>query len=325
MNEPNAPLAARKPLVSLVIPCYNESEALPHFLQRLEPLCQSLTSFEFEWVFIDDGSKDNTWDILTQLCSLHPHRRALQLSRNFGKEAALSCGIHASHGEAVIPLDCDLQDPPELIQVFLEIWQREGFEVVLAQRVNRDSDSWMKRLTAHWFYRLQSSLSRVPIPANVGDFRLMDRCVVEQLKQLGETERFMKGLFAWVGFKTKTVPFTRPSRVAGSTQFSGWKLWNFALDGITSFSTFPLRIWTYLGALIFLFNSVYIGIIMLRVFLFGVDVPGYASLLVVHLSVASLQFICLGVLGEYIGRIYMESKKRPVYIVRKSIPSSPRT
>jgi glycosyltransferase involved in cell wall biosynthesis len=244
----------------------------------------------------------------------------LEFSRNFGKEPAMTAGIDATSGDCVIPIDADLQDPPALIAEMLKKWQ-DGAEVVLAKRVDRSTDSYAKRTTALMFYRLHNTLSGLQIPENVGDYRLMDRVVVDALKQLPERQRFMKGLFAWVGFKTATVEYVRDARLVGDSKFSGWKLWNFAIEGITSFSLVPLKVWTYVGGIGALFAFCYAVFVVIKTLVFGIDVPGYASLLVVILFFGSLQLICLGVLGEYIGRIYFESKQRPLYLIRKRYSS----
>jgi glycosyltransferase involved in cell wall biosynthesis len=240
----------------------------------------------------------------------------LELSRNFGKEAALTAGLDAADGDAVIPIDADLQDPPELIAAMVAAW-RAGAEVVLARRSDRSSDRLVKRQSATLFYRLHNRLSKTKIPENVGDFRLIDRVVVEALKRLPERQRFMKGLFAWVGFRTVTIDYVRAGRAAGRSKFSGFALWNFALEGFTSFSTTPLKIWTYLGAASALFTLAYAAFIIIRTILRGNDVPGYASLLVAVLFFGSVQLMSIGLLGEYIGRIYLETKQRPTYLIRK--------
>ena len=240
--------------------------------------------------------------------------RIINFSRNFGKEAALTAGLDKARGEAAIPIDVDLQDPPELIKELVARW-REGYDVVLAKRANRTSDSFAKRVSADLFYKLNGKISNVDIPNNVGDFRLMSKRVVEALKQLPENQRFMKGLFAWVGFKTVVIEYVREKREAGQSSFNGWKLWNFALDGITSFSTLPLRIWLYIGALVSFLSFLYGSFIILKTLIFGVDLPGYASLAVIMLFLGGIQLIGIGILGEYIGRIYSESKRRPSYII----------
>ena len=302
--------------LSLVVPFYNEEEGIDSFYRAIVPILEGIPGTDFEVVCVDDGSRDRTLDLLLDLSRKDPRFRVVELSRNFGKEAALTAGIDAAEGEAVVPIDADLQDPPELIPVLVEEW-RKGADMVLAHRSDRSSDSFMKRKTAELFYRIHNRLSNVRIPENVGDFRLMDRAVVDALKTLPERQRFMKGLFTWVGFRTVTVSYVRKPRLSGTTKLSPWKLWNFALEGITSFSTLPLRIWTYVGVAGALAAFLYGSFIALRTIFYGVDVPGYASLLVSILFIGSLQLISIGVLGEYIGRIYLEAKQRPPYIVRK--------
>jgi glycosyltransferase involved in cell wall biosynthesis len=240
----------------------------------------------------------------------------VDLTRNFGKEAALTAAIFEARGELIVPFDADLQDPPDVIGKLVEKW-RDGYEVVLAKRANRESDSLLKKWTALFFYRIHNDVADVPIPENVGDFRLFTRDVRDALKALPESCRFMKGLFAWVGFRTATVEYTREARAAGKSKFSGWKLWNFALEGITSFSTLPLRVWTYLGLSVAFFALTRAVWLIVRTMIYGVDVPGYASLATAILLLGGIQLIGIGVLGEYVGRIYLESKQRPVYLVRQ--------
>ena len=268
----------------------------------------------YEIVFINDGSRDNTLNVLLNAKQNFKNIRIINFSRNFGKEAALTAGLDKARGEAAIPIDVDLQDPPELIKELVAKW-REGYDVVLAKRADRTSDSFSKRVSADLFYKLNGKISNVDIPNNVGDFRLMSKRVVEALKQLPENQRFMKGLFAWVGFKTVVIEYVREKREAGQSSFNGWKLWNFALDGITSFSTLPLRIWLYIGALVSFLSFLYGSFIILKTLIFGVDLPGYASLAVIMLFLGGIQLIGIGILGEYIGRIYSESKRRPSYII----------
>ena len=290
---------------------------IDHFYSGMSPILSINIGCNFEVICVDDGSTDSTLAELIELTKKDTRFRVLEFSRNFGKEAALSAGIDFANGDAVIPIDADLQDPPELIIKMVQLW-KDGAEVVLAKRVDRSTDSFMKRKTASLFYKLHNKLSTsMRIPENVGDFRLMDRVVVDALKQLPERQRFMKGLFAWVGFKSVTVEYSRSSRSAGETKFSGWRLWNFALEGITSFSLVPLKIWTYLGLFGAFLAFLYASFIIIRTLIFGIVLPGYASLLVVVLFFGSLQLISLGILGEYIGRIYFETKNRPLYIVRK--------
>ena len=301
------------PTISIIAPCYNEEETIEPFLRRIEEILTQINE-PYEIVFINDGSKDNTLNILLNAKQNFKNIRIINFSRNFGKEAALTAGLDKARGEAAIPIDVDLQDPPELIKELVAKW-REGYDVVLAKRADRTSDSFSKRVSADLFYKLNGKISNVDIPNNVGDFRLMSKRVVEALKQLPENQRFMKGLFAWVGFKTTVIEYAREKREAGQSSFNGWKLWNFALDGITSFSTLPLRIWLYIGALVSFLSFLYGSFIILKTLIFGVDLPGYASLAVIMLFLGGIQLIGIGILGEYIGRIYSESKRRPSYII----------
>lgn len=312
----NAPNELKRNFVSIVVPFYNEAEGVEDFYQAVLSVLEGVPNIRFEVICVDDGSSDNTLLKLIDLTKRDSRFRVIELSRNFGKEAALTAGIDAACGDAVIPMDADLQDPPELIPALISEWKK-GAEVVLARRTDRSSDTFMKRKTAEFFYRIHNHLSSVKIPENVGDFRLMDRVAVDALKQLPERQRFMKGLFAWIGFNTVTVDYIRNPRLAGATKFSGWKLWNFALEGISSFSTAPLKIWTYLGAIGTIASFIYASFIIIRTLIYGVDLPGYASLLVVVLFFGSLQLISVGILGEYIGRIYLETKQRPTYLVRR--------
>ena len=303
-------------LVSIVTPFYNEGDGVTQFYNAFIKLMSTLPNYDFEIICVDDGSEDGTLNSLVAIADMDNRFIILELSRNFGKEAAMTAGIDAANGDCVIPIDADLQDPPELISSMLKEWQ-EGAEVVLARRIDRSTDTYSKRKTAAMFYRFHNLLSSLQIPENVGDFRLMDRIAVDALKQLPERQRFMKGLFAWVGFHTVTVDYIRQSRSTDTTKFSGWKLWNFAIEGITSFSLVPLKIWTYIGGLCAIFAFFYAAFIIIRTMIYGIDMPGYASLLVVMLFFGSLQLISIGVIGEYIGRIYFETKKRPLYLIKK--------
>lgn len=314
--QPNHQDPHDAPLLSLVAPFYNEGEALHLFFARVVPILESIDGMQFEIVCVNDGSADDTLPKLVAVSHADPRVRVVDLTRNFGKEAALTAGLDEALGDAVIPIDADLQDPPELIPTLVAHW-RKGAEVVLAQRANRACDSFLKRVTAAAYYRIHNRLSDLKLPENVGDFRLMDRAVVNALKQLPERHRFMKGLFAWVGFSTVIVQYEREKRSAGTSKFSGWRLWNFALEGITSFSTLPLRSWTYLGALVAALAFCYGAFIILRTMIFGVVVPGYASELSLMLFFGGLQMIGLGMIGEYVGRIYDEAKGRPIYLVNR--------
>lgn len=305
-----------KRLISIVAPFFNEELCANRYFERMFTVINALHLHTFELVCIDDGSSDATLSVLLGHAALDKRIKVVELSRNFGKEAALTAGLDASIGDAVIPIDSDLQDPPELISRMIAEWQ-SGAEVVLARRADRSADSLLKRTTAKLFYRIHNFSSTVPIPSNVGDFRLMDRKVVDALSSLPERQRFMKGLFAWVGFRTVTIDYVREARVAGQTKFSPWKLWNFALEGITSFSTAPLKIWMYLGGVGALMSMAYALYIFIRTLILGVELPGYASLFVSSLFFGSVQLIGIGMLGEYIGRIYLESKQRPLYVIRQ--------
>ncbi|WP_322069874.1 glycosyltransferase family 2 protein [Paraburkholderia bannensis] len=305
-----------KPLVSMVVPFYNEGEAVERFFEKLVPVLEDVASIRFEIVCINDGSSDATLDKLVDASARDARIRVIDLTRNFGKEAALTAGIDEAFGDAVIPIDADLQDPPSLIPVMIEHW-RAGADVVAARRANRDCDTWTKRTAAGLYYRVHNALAEVKLPENVGDFRLMDREVVNALRRLPERRRFMKGLFAWLGYRTVIVDYEREARSAGHSKFSGWRLWNFALEGITGFSTVPLRIWTYIGLSIAAGAFLYGGFIVARTMLFGNPVPGYASLLSVLLFMGGIELIGIGVVGEYVGRIYHETKGRPVYLVRR--------
>ena len=307
-----------KLLVSLVCPFHNEETGVVAFYKALTHEFSQLDAFDFEVLCIDDGSKDRTLEQLIALTQKDPRFQVLELSRNFGKEAALTAGLDRTQGDLIIPLDSDLQDPPSLIGRLIRAWEESGADVVLAERVDRQSDSLSKRLSAAAFYDTYNYLAHVKIPTNVGDCRLMTRIVVDALKLLPEKQRFMKGLFAWVGFKTDTIAYVRQSRMTGTTKFSGWKLWNFALEGITSFSSLPVRIWTYLGVFGAFITVLYGSFILIRTLIYGVDLPGYPSLFVAVLFLGSIQLIGIGVLGEYIGRTYMEAKRRPTYLIRKT-------
>lgn len=302
--------------LSLVIPIFNEEDSVIPFIERVNCVFHNQPSINLEFIFVDDGSTDFTLNKLLECQKKDSRIKVIELSRNFGKEAALTSGIQAAKGQVIVPIDVDLQDPPELIVEMIAKW-REGYEVVLGHRKNRDHDSWMKRTSANWFYQLHNKMSKPKLPENVGDFRLIDRSVAEALKTLPESQRFMKGLFAWVGFRTAYVEYARPERVAGLTKFNGWRLWNFALEGITSCSTAPLRIWTYIGALVSLISFLFASFIVIKVLMDGIDMPGYASLMVAVTFLGGLNLIGIGVLGEYLGRTYIESKRRPTFVVRR--------
>jgi glycosyltransferase involved in cell wall biosynthesis len=301
--------------ISAIVPVYNEEPNIDRLFERLESVLQQL-NIAYEIVCINDGSKDNTLECLIKHHQRNRAIKIINLSRNFGKDIAMSAGLDYASGAAVIPIDADLQDPPELIEEMVAKW-REGYDVVYATRRSRQAESWLKRLTAETFYRVIDKLSPVSIPSNTGDFRLIDRRVVEAISQMPERTRFMKGIFAWVGFKQTAVFFDRPDRYKGSTKWNYWKLWNFALDGIISFSLVPLKIWTYIGLCISLLAFLYGSFLIIRTLILGIDVPGYASTMVVILFLGGIQLITLGIIGEYLGRVYEEVKKRPLYLVRE--------
>jgi len=297
----------------VVVPAYNEQEVLPVFHNRLSVVLEGMACTA-EIIYVNDGSRDDTLGVLRRLRAADPRIGIVDLSRNFGKEIAMTAGIDVASGDAVVIIDADLQDPPELIP---ELFRRfeEGHDVAYAKRLAREGESALKKATAHVFYRLIQRVSRVRIPEDTGDFRLMSRRSVEALKQLREQHRFMKGLYAWVGYRQVAVPYRRDARFAGETKWNYWKLWNFAIDGITSFSIAPLKIATYLGIVIATFAFAYGALIVGRTLLFGADVPGYPSLLVVVLALGGVQLTFLGVIGEYLGRMFDETKQRPLYFV----------
>jgi glycosyltransferase involved in cell wall biosynthesis len=303
-------------LLSVVVPLYNEADGVSLFFERVTPIVDSITP-DWEIVCVDDGSKDATLVALKGWHAKDPRIKIVSLSRNFGKEAALTAGLHHAKGRAVVPMDADLQDPPELLPEMVAKW-REGFKVVLATRRSRGADSWIKRFSALLYYRLLSRMVSIEIPQNTGDFRLMDRQVVEVMKLLPERTRFMKGLFAWVGFSTTQIYFDREARAAGSTKQGFTRLWKLAKDGIFSFTTLPLQLVTWLGITISLFAFGYAAWLLIRTMIFGVDVPGYASIMAAVLSLGGIQLVCMGIFGEYLGRIYHEAKHRPVYVVEET-------
>lgn len=314
-------MAATNPVLTILVPVKDEEEAIAPFVRRVSALLDSLgepVTGNWEILFVDDGSTDSTLAAIHVANQQDGRIRGVSLSRNFGKEAALSAGLDHAGGDAVIPIDVDLQDPPEVIVDMVREWTA-GNEVVYGVRRNRDSDSLPKRLTADLYYRAHNWLSSDKIPEHAGDFRLLDRKVVDVIRRMPERNRFMKGLFAWSGFKQTAVEYDRVERTVGTTKFRYWKLWTLALDGITSASTVPLRIWSYVGVVVAMLSFGYAVIIMLRTLFTGVDVPGYASLMSAILFFGGLQLISLGVLGEYVGRILVETKQRPIYVIRQKI------
>jgi glycosyltransferase involved in cell wall biosynthesis len=302
--------------LSIVVPMFNEEDSIDLFFARVEPVAAAITP-DYEIICVDDGSSDSTFARLVEHRMRSANIKVLSLSRNFGKDIALSAGLNYASGNAIVPIDCDLQDPPELM---LDMYQRlqEGFDVVFARRAERTTDTWLKRVTAGLFYKVHNSVADVEIPHDTGDFRMFNRDVLEALKTVPEKTRFMKGLFAWVGFRQTSVEYARDARAAGQTKWRYWKLWNFALDGITAGSTLPLRIWTYFGGVIALSAFAYAGFILARTVIHGAEVPGYASLMIVVLMMGGINIIATGILGEYLGRVHIEVRNRPLYIVREA-------
>lgn len=307
--------------LSIVIPVFNEQEALSLFLDAARPAVAEALHLigpgaSAEFLFVDDGSTDRTADLLAILSRLNPDVRYLSLSRNFGKEAALAAGIDHATGDAVIPIDVDLQDPPAVIVDMVCAWL-SGAQVVNARRIDRSSDGWFKRLSARGFYRLLNRLSDYPIPEDVGDFRLLDRQAVDAIRQLGEQARFHKGLFSWIGFKVATVDYVRAARGAGASKWRLGRLWSLAIDGITASTTMPLRIWSYIGGAVALLAMAYAGWLVVRTMTTGIDVPGYASIMVAVLMLGGLNLLSLGIIGEYLGRVAREVRQRPLYVIAR--------
>lgn len=303
------------PLISLIVPCYNEESVIAQCHERIAASIKSITQYDFEIIYINDGSGDNTLPLLRDIKKSDKRVVVLSLSRNFGKEAAMTAGLDKSKGEAVIILDSDLQDPPELISELLDVWKKENADVVYGQRTSREGETWLKKTTAGWFYNFINFVSDVEIPKNAGDFRLMNRRAVNALGSLREQHRFMKGLFAWVGYKQVPLHYVRKPRAAGKTKWNYIRLSDFAMEGITGFSMVPLRIASLAGFLISIFAFVFGTFIFFKTILFGVDLPGYASIMVIVTFMGGIQLLTIGILGEYIGRIFNETKKRPLYLL----------
>ena len=305
--------------LGIIVPVYNEAEALPVFLRVMTPIFDDIRGRGLEptLIFVDDGSRDASVQIISEM-SWPVNVRVLRLSRNFGKESALTAGLAQVDADAVVVLDADLQDPPELIVPMIDKWLN-GAKVIVPRRADRSEDSRMKRVTADWFYRLHNKISDVDVPHNAGDFRLMDRAVVEAVNTLPENRRFMKGILAWVGFPTEYMEFKRPARSAGTTKYSFWKMWRYAVEGITSFSEVPLIIWTFLGAMISFLAFSYATYIVISTLIFGVETPGYASMITIVLFLGGIQVLGIGILGEYLGRVYSEVKRRPSFVISEEI------
>ncbi|MEN9311259.1 MAG: hypothetical protein RLY77_1384 [Pseudomonadota bacterium] len=315
----SASIVLGAPVLSVLVPVYNEIEVLPEFHRRMTAVLRTCVD-TYEVVYVNDGSSDGSLQWLQQLCADDPDVALVDLSRNFGKEIAMAAGLDHVRGEAVVVIDADLQDPPELIPRLLEQW-RAGFDNVYARRRQRDGETWLKKASASWFYRLIGKLSRVAIPQDTGDFRLLSRRAVEALRALREQHRFMKGLFAWIGYPSIAVEYDRDPRLAGQTKFNYWKLWNFAIEGITSFTIAPLKLATYLGLLVAMLAFVAMAVLIAKTLLYGEPVKGYPSLMCVILFLGGIQLAALGMLGEYIGRMFNEVKGRPLYFTKQYVPS----
>jgi glycosyltransferase involved in cell wall biosynthesis len=306
-------------LLSVVVPCFNEAEVIPSCHQRMMETLLTMP-VDFEMIYVNDGSADNTLETLKAIKARESRVSIVDLSRNFGKEIALSAGLDHAKGHAVVVMDADLQDPPALIPKLFEAFL-EGFDVVYAKRQARHGETFLKKLTASWFYKIMHILVKPKIPENTGDFRILSRRAVEALKTFREQHRFMKGLFAWIGYSQKEIVYNREPRFAGKTKWNYWKLWNFALEGITSFSIAPLKVSTYLGLMTAVFAFVYAMVIVYKTLFYGESVQGYPSLMVVILFLGGVQLTVLGILGEYVGRIFNETKNRPLYIIKDYFPS----
>jgi glycosyltransferase involved in cell wall biosynthesis len=311
-----------KTLLSVVVPAYNEEEVLTEFHKRISAVLESM-AIDAEIVYVNDGSIDSTLTIMQQIRRSDPRVAIVDLSRNFGKEIALTAGLDHASGDAVVVIDADLQHPPELIPELVKHW-KEGYDVVYVKRISRIEENAIKKITTFAFYRLIQMVSRVNIPEDAGDYRLLSRRALDSLKQLREQHRFMKGLFTWIGYPQKAVPYQPDPRYAGATKWSYWKLWNFALEGITSFSIFPLKIATYLGLLAALAAFVYAAIIIYQTLAHGNPVAGYPSIMVAILFLGSVQLIAIGIIGEYLGRMFNETKQRPLYFLKGYEPSASR-
>ena len=306
-------------LLSVVTPAYNEEEVLGALEQRVRAVCEDLDQ-QYELILVNDGSRDRSLLVMLSLQETNPNITIVNLSRNFGKEIALTAGLDHARGDAIVILDADLQDPPELMVRMLELW-REGYDVVYAQREAREGETWLKRKTANLFYLLMERIGPVKMPRDTGDCRLMSRKVVDALCALREHHRLMKGLFAWVGYPSTSISYRREKRAAGKTKWNYWKLWNLSLEGITAFTTIPLRMTTYIGCVVAALSFLFILFVVAKKLLFGEAVQGYPTLVVVVLLLGGIQLMALGVIGEYLGRVFDETKGRPLYFVESVRPA----
>jgi glycosyltransferase involved in cell wall biosynthesis len=316
---PHAMRRSWQPTISVVVPAYNEAAGLDNFHRRLVSALAGLESWEV--VYVNDGSTDSTSAVMEAVHRTDDRVAVVSLSRNFGKETAITAGLDHAAGDAVVVIDADLQDPPELIPELVANW-RAGFDMVYAKRRSRAGESWLKRGTARGFYRLMQRMGDLKLPEDTGDFRLMSRRVVDAVRQLREQHRFMKGLFAWVGYPTTYVLYDREARNNGVSKWSYWKLWNLALEGITSFTVMPLKLATYVGLGVALLSAIYAVQVIVKTLIIGNPVAGYPSLMTVVLFLGGVQLMFLGVIGEYLGRVFNETKQRPLYLVERFVPSA---
>lgn len=302
--------------ISLLIPTYNEYDVIKPLYKRLSKLANENSKYNFEFLFINDGSRDKTLEIIKEYSKNDSRIAFVNLSRNFGKEIAMIAGLDHVTGDATVIIDADLQDPPELIPEMIKYWE-EGYDDVYAKRNSREGETWFKKTSSQWFYRILQKSTNIPIQIDTGDFRLLDRRCVESLKQIRESQRYTKGMFSWIGYKKKEITYDRDARVAGQSKWNYVKLFNFAIDGITSFTTAPLRISSIIGFIISLIAFIFIIVIVFKTLIFGDPVSGYPSLMAVVLFLGGIQLISLGIIGEYIGRIFNETKQRPLYFIEE--------
>jgi glycosyltransferase involved in cell wall biosynthesis len=302
--------------ISILIPAYNEQEVLQHLYERLGKLADETTNYDFEFLFVNDGSRDRTLEIIKSYAKKDPRIAYVNLSRNFGKETAMIAGLDHVTGDATVIIDADLQDPPELIPKMIKYWE-EGYDDIYARRGSRAGETWLKKVTSEAFYKVLQKSTNVPIQQDTGDFRLLDRRCVEALRKFRESQRYTKGMFSWIGYKKKEILYDRDPRAAGETKWNYWKLVNLAIDGITSFTTAPLRIASVLGMVVSLAAFIYIVYLIIQTLTVGNGVAGYPSMMAIILFLGGVQLLSLGIIGEYIGRIFNESKQRPLYFVEE--------
>ena len=317
-TNPGIKARVANPLISLIVPVFNEEQSLAMFMDAID---NKLAGLRLEIIFIDDGSTDNTLVLLRQISAKSNYVQVIKLSRNFGKEAALTAGINHCNGDVAIPVDVDLQDPLEIIHDFIAKW-KDGFDVVQGVRDDRQNDGFLKRYSASKYYQIFNYISDFKITPHSGDFRLLDRKAINALRQLPERVRFMKGLFTWIGFSTAEVRYRRLKRSKGHSKFNFKQLFRFGLDGVISFSSLPIRVWSFVGMVMAIPAIIFMFYIVIKTLLMGIDVPGYASMISIVLFLGGIQFITLGVIGEYVGRIFTEVKSRPIYIIEETISAS---